>query len=186
MKIPPGYHRQGENRSRADYSLFFKHDEYRGSTFDLVYVDDILIGGDNIDEIKALKATLNAQFRIKDLGFPKYFLGIEIARSSRGILLYQRKYSLDILTDMGMLGCRSARTPMEQNLKLSDAPPKPHYDAALRLLHYLKGCPGKGILLSSTSSLQLIAYADSDWASCPITRRPTNGYCSFLGSSPIS
>ncbi|XP_059627653.1 uncharacterized mitochondrial protein AtMg00810-like [Cornus florida] len=116
-------------------------------TFVLVYVNDILIGGDNIDEIQALKAMLNAQFHIKDLGFPKYFLGIEIARSSRGILLCQKKYTVDILTDMGMLGCRSTRTPMEQNLKLSDVEGNPLPDPIIscrligRLIYLMITCP---------------------------------------------
>ncbi|XP_058201591.1 uncharacterized protein LOC131316288 [Rhododendron vialii] len=43
--------------------------------------------------------------------------------------------------------------------------------AALLLLRYLKTTPGEGILLSSSSSLQLTCYSSSDWASCPITRR---------------
>ncbi|GJX42516.1 hypothetical protein Tco_0257506 [Tanacetum coccineum] len=43
-----------------------------------------------------------------------------------------------------------------------------------------------GILLAHHSKVQLIAYCDSDWASCPMTRRSTTGYCILLGESPIS
>ncbi|XP_020258252.1 uncharacterized protein LOC109834628 [Asparagus officinalis] len=65
-------------------------------------------------------------------------------------------------------------------------PLQPYYNAALRLLRYLKGTPGKGILLPSTGSLHLTGYCDSDWASCPMTRRSTSGYITMLGSCPIS
>lgn len=59
-------------------------------------------------------------------------------------------------------------------------------DAAHRILRYLKSCLGQGIFLSSFSALQLCAFCDSDWASCPNTWRSITGYCMMLGSSPIS
>lgn len=58
-------------------------------------------------------------FSIKDLGPLKYFLGIEVAWSAKGIVLSQRKYMIDILKDCGMEGCRPSSFPMEQNM---------HYD----------------------------------------------------------
>ncbi|KAK9681521.1 hypothetical protein RND81_10G008100 [Saponaria officinalis] len=61
-----------------------------------------------------------------------------------------------------------------------------HWDAALRVLRYLKGCPSQGILLRRDNNLHLVGYCDSDWASCPLTRRSLTGYFIFLGSSPIS
>jgi hypothetical protein len=80
-----------------------------------VYVDDIVITGDDVEEIKKLKERLGRAFEVKDLGPLRYFLGIEIARSSKGIILSQRKYVLDLLAKIGMLGCRPCGSPIDRN-----------------------------------------------------------------------
>lgn len=61
-----------------------------------------------------------------------------------------------------------------------------HMDAAMKLLRYINSNPGQGILLSSSSATELKAYCDSDWATCPMSRRSTTGFCMLLGTSPIS
>jgi hypothetical protein len=68
-----------------------------------------------VEEIKKLKKKLSRAFEVKDLGPLRYFLGIEIARSSRGIILSQRKYVLDLLRETGMLGCRPSGSPIDKN-----------------------------------------------------------------------
>jgi hypothetical protein len=84
-----------------------------------VYVDDIIITADDETEIRRVKDNLGKQFEVKDLGQLQYFLGIEIARSPKGIFLSQRKYVLDLLSETCMLWCRSASTPIDLNHKLS-------------------------------------------------------------------
>ena len=59
---------------------------------------------------------------MKDLGPLKYFLGIEVSRSSEGIFLSQRKYALDLLQETGMSGCQPVNTPIEEGLKLCVEP----------------------------------------------------------------
>lgn len=60
------------------------------------------------------------EFEIKDSGSLKYFLGMEVARSRKGIFVSQRKYTLDLLTKTGMAGYRPADTPIELNAKLGN------------------------------------------------------------------
>ncbi|KAK3012143.1 hypothetical protein RJ639_012142 [Escallonia herrerae] len=213
-------------QSQSDHSLFtFAR---KGSFLTvLIYVDDVIVTGTDSAKISWLKHYLDTKFHIKDLGKLKYFLGIEVARSSNGIVLSQRKYVLDILTECGLTGCKPSSSPMAEQHQLDlnsgelcddpgqyrrlidrllyltitrpdisyvvhilsqfmHKPRRPHYDAAIRVLRYLKNSPGQGILLSSNSSLSLRAYCDVDWAGCPTTRKSTTGYIVFLGSSPIS
>ena len=54
----------------------------------------------------------------KDMGKPRYFLGIEVAYQKHGLLLSQRKYTLDLLEETGMLGWKLASTLMEANMDL--------------------------------------------------------------------
>ncbi|KAE8691929.1 cell division topological specificity factor-like protein [Hibiscus syriacus] len=65
-----------------------------------------------------VKEFLSAEFELKDLGNLKYFLGMEVARSETCISISQRKYILDLLFEVGLLGCKPVKTPMEFNLKL--------------------------------------------------------------------
>ena len=69
----------------------------------LVYVDDILVAINNLQVVIDFKEFLHDRFKLKDLGSLKYFLCLEVARSSRGINLCQRKYVLDLLAEAGQL-----------------------------------------------------------------------------------
>ena len=89
----------------------------------IVYVDDIILTGDDMTEIERLKKALASEFEIKDLGELKYFLGMEFARSKKGIFVSQRKYVLDLLKETGLMGCKPAETPIEPNLKLEATKP---------------------------------------------------------------
>ncbi|XP_034684089.1 uncharacterized mitochondrial protein AtMg00810-like [Vitis riparia] len=106
-------------QSRVDYSLFTRK---QGKSFTalLIYVDDILITGNDPVSIATTKNFLHSHFHLKDLGDLKYFLGIEVSASKNGIFISQRKYALEIIENAGLLGAAPIDTPMERGLKLSD------------------------------------------------------------------
>ena len=106
-------------RCHSDHTCFIRRHSQGQCIIISVYVDDIIITGSHTSGIAKVKKDLGLSFDIKDLGPLRYFLGIEVARSRQGISLSQRKYTLDLLEDTGMLGCRPASTPMDPNLKLS-------------------------------------------------------------------
>ncbi|KAK8293837.1 hypothetical protein V6Z12_D06G215600 [Gossypium hirsutum] len=65
-------------------------------------------------------------------------------------------------------------------------PKKSHLEAAFRMVRYIRRRPGQGIFLFAASKPQLMAFCDSDWASCPMSRRLVTGFCVKLGDSLIS
>lgn len=110
--------RLGFSRATGDHTLFLKTFADGNFLAVLDYVDDIIVET-NVSISKGLIHDLSQQFKLRDLGVLKYFLGLEIARSSDGIFICQRKYALETLTATGMLGCKPISTPMIPNLHLS-------------------------------------------------------------------
>ena len=213
-------------QSKSDYSLFTKG---VGSQFValVLYVDDIIVAGPDGTTIAEVKQFLHSQFKLKDLGSLKFFLGLEIARSSSGIVVSQRQYALQLLEDFGFIDSKPVHTPMNPKVILTAtdgdlledatlyrrlvgrllyltisrpditfavhalsqfiaAPRFPHLQAAHHLLRFIKAQPGLGLFFSASSSLQLRAFSDADWATCPDSRRSITGFCVFLGDSLIS
>jgi len=105
-------------KGHGDHTLFLR---CFGTEFiaALVYVDDIVIASTTETAATQLTNALKESFRLRELGPLKYFLGLEVARTSEGISLCQRKYALELLTSTGMLDCQHSSTPMIPNLHLS-------------------------------------------------------------------
>lgn len=79
----------GHFHSQADHTLFLKRTGGTHLIALIVYVDDIIVIGNDPVEISQLKLRLTSEFEIKDLGPLLYFLGIEVARSTKGICISQ-------------------------------------------------------------------------------------------------
>lgn len=69
----------------------------------IVYVDDSIVTGGNIETVKLLKRNLASELKIKNHGHVRYFLGMEVAWSWEGIVICQRKYISDLLKEIGLL-----------------------------------------------------------------------------------
>ena len=114
--------RYGFRQSQGDHTLFIKHSSQGKVRALIVYIDDIVLTGDDLEKMARLKTYLAKEFEIKDLGKLKYFLRIDVARSKEGIFIPQHKYVLDLLKEIGMIGSKAMDTPMNPNLKLGDDP----------------------------------------------------------------
>ncbi|KAL3378593.1 hypothetical protein AABB24_004490 [Solanum stoloniferum] len=118
IKLTTALLKAGFMQSTYDYSLFtWKRNE--GMVIVLVYVDDLLITGNSESMITEAKEVLHQQFKLKDLGELKYFLGIEVLRSAQGVILNQRKYILELISETGLTGAKPSCTPLESNSKLT-------------------------------------------------------------------
>uniref|UniRef100_A0A2N9I8B6 CCHC-type domain-containing protein n=1 Tax=Fagus sylvatica TaxID=28930 RepID=A0A2N9I8B6_FAGSY len=127
--------------SSADSSLFIYRD---GPTiaFLLLYVDDIVLTGNNSSFLTQLIHNLSKVFELKDMGTLSYFLGLQITRSSKGLTLTQTKYATDLLTKHNMLQCSPCKTPCVPNVRLSSTTGVPltdihGYRSLVGALHYL-------------------------------------------------
>ncbi|KAJ9552405.1 hypothetical protein OSB04_016450 [Centaurea solstitialis] len=109
--------RLGFSCSRADPSLFIFH---RGNhiLYLLVYVDDIILTGNEPTLIKGLISRINQEFATKDLGKLNYFLGLEANYTDQGIFLSQSKYAHEILTRAKLIDAKPVSTPLAAHVQL--------------------------------------------------------------------
>ncbi|RVW51817.1 Retrovirus-related Pol polyprotein from transposon TNT 1-94 [Vitis vinifera] len=194
----------GMNKSEKDHSVFYKKSA-AGIILLVVYVDDIVITGNDHAGISDLKTFMHSKFHTKDLGELKYFLGIEVSRSKKGMFLSQRKYVLDLLKETGKIEAKPCTTRwflmynlcqmMEipsTTLKVSvvsqftSTPTIKHWAALEQILCYLKKAPGLGILYSSQGHTRIECFSDADWAGSKFDRRSTTGYCVFFGGNLVA
>jgi hypothetical protein len=116
----------GFTPSDHDPALFI-HLSSRGRTLLLLYVDDILITGDDVEHISLVKQQLGEHFQMSDLGPLSYFLGIEVKQCANGYYISQTKYIQDLIARSGITDNQTTATPMDLHLQLrpTDGTPLP-------------------------------------------------------------
>lgn len=120
----------GFHNSLSNTSLFVKA---HGSdlTYVLIYVDDIIVNGNNSSFISFFLDQLKSKFTLKDLGDLHYFLGIEVFRDTSNLFLTQKKYDLELLTKAGMVDCKPSLSPYSTKPVASPASSTPFSNVQL-------------------------------------------------------
>ncbi|XP_047249989.1 uncharacterized mitochondrial protein AtMg00810-like [Capsicum annuum] len=178
----------------------------------LVYVDDLLITGDNESMIAEAKEALHQQFNLKELGELKYFLETGLAGTKKAntplesnskltsveideaagvtndvvlndVTAYQRLVGKLMYATITRPDISYAVQTLSQFMKM---PKKSHLEVAHRVVRYLKGSVGQGIWMKPQGITDLICWCDFDWAACPNTRRSVTSYVIQLGGSLVS
>lgn len=109
--------RYGYKQAQTNHTLFIKHSE-KGIIALIMYVDDIILTGNNEEEMERLKKNLVTEFEIKDLERLRYFLRMEVMRNNNRIAMSQRKYILELLKETSLLGYQPAEMPVDPNSKM--------------------------------------------------------------------
>ncbi|PKU68032.1 Retrovirus-related Pol polyprotein from transposon TNT 1-94 [Dendrobium catenatum] len=215
----------GFSHSQADPSLLILQRRHV-QIYLLVYVDDILLTGNDTTAMNELVAQMKSRFTMNDLGSANHFLGIKIESTPDKYFLSQNLYANSIIQLAELQNCNSVANPSftktpvsgsDDTLAFDDLTyrkiigslqyltltrpdisyavntlsqhmhnPAPIHTVMLKkLIRYIKGSATYGLPISR-SNLLLRTFSDADWASDPITRKSTSGFCTYLGDTLVS
>ncbi|KAB2594606.1 hypothetical protein D8674_036786 [Pyrus ussuriensis x Pyrus communis] len=167
--------------------------------------DDMIITGDDLDEIIKLEKNLSAEFEMKGLGDLKYFLGVEetcmLGKPVDTPIM--EKHYLGVYPDQEPVDKGRYQKLVRRLVYLAHthpdiayavsvvsqfmhSPSVDHMPAVMRILAYLKSAPGKGILYKNSSHLRMKGFTDADWASDVIDSCFTSGYFTFVGGNLVT
>nr|KYP46623.1 Copia protein [Cajanus cajan] len=141
----------------ADHSVFYCHTSPGRCVYLIVYVDDIVITGNDVATISQLKKHLFSHFQTKDQEHLKYFLGIEVSQSKEGIVISQRKYRR-------LVGKLIYLTITRPDLSFAvglvsqfmQAPHIDHWNVVLRILRYIKRLQDKDYYMRTKEIIEFL------------------------------
>jgi hypothetical protein len=121
----------GFHRSESEHAVYMRGggQRHQHQLIVGVYIDDLVIMGGNLDELKQIKEEMKSTFQMADLGLLQYYLGLEVSQGEGGITVCQRAYALKIMAVASMEGCNLSHISMESRLKLSKSSTAPLVDA---------------------------------------------------------
>ena len=120
----------GFSDSSFDIALFLRRSDH-GITILLLYVDDMIVTGGDMQGIQDLKHFLGRQFEMKDLDPLNYFLGLEVSSSADGYYLTQAKYTSDLISRVSITDSKIVDTPIEYNYCLNSHDGESLFDVTL-------------------------------------------------------
>ncbi|GJW43030.1 ribonuclease H-like domain-containing protein [Tanacetum coccineum] len=187
MHQPSGF----QDHDHPDYVCLLQR-QGTDTAYLLLYVDDIVLTASFEGLLQRIIRSLHQEFAMTDLGPLNYFLAIYVTRDSSGLFLSQKKYVVEILERAYMVTCNPCRIPIDTESKLGcDGAPVSDptlYQSLAGSLQYLtftrpdisyavqQGMLNYGLQLFSSSTMDLVAYSDAEWAGCPTTRCSTSEY----------
>ncbi|GJS64822.1 putative ribonuclease H-like domain-containing protein [Tanacetum coccineum] len=158
-----------------------------------IYVDDIIFGSTKPVFAKRFEKLMKDNFEMSMIGELKFFLGLQVHQSPRGIFISQLQYTLDILKKHGMEKFDTVSTPMATTKLDADLHGTPvdqtKYHSMIEGLMYLTASRlaiAFATFYSKDSGFELIAYADADHAWCNDDWKSTSGGIQFLGDKLVS
>ncbi|GJW25179.1 ribonuclease H-like domain-containing protein [Tanacetum coccineum] len=122
MKLPDGYFDKNDKRvcklKKSLYGLKQAPRQWNAKLTQALVEDGFVQSKSDYSLFtNVILVFLKSKFQIKDLGKLKYFLGIEVVETDKGLCLSQRKYCLDLLSEFGLLACKPSAVPLEQFFK---------------------------------------------------------------------
>ncbi|GJU80777.1 retrovirus-related pol polyprotein from transposon TNT 1-94 [Tanacetum coccineum] len=135
---------------------------------------------------------MHSRFEMSLMGEMKFFLGLQIHQSPKGIFINQAKYALEILKKHNMDNCHSIGTPLATKPKLDvdlSGEPVDQSDVNSKiwsLMYLTSSRPDLVQACPKDYGFKLTAFSDADHAGCLDTRKSTSGGIQFLGDKLVS
>ncbi|WJX50083.1 hypothetical protein P8452_36436 [Trifolium repens] len=196
---------QGFRKCSVEYGVYVKKSDDKHMLIICLYVDDLLVTGSSLVEIKNFKSQMQSEFEMTDLGKLTYFLGMELLETSRvtpadtKVKIEDDDTSEAVDSTMFRQLVGSLRYLCQSRPDISYAvgyisrfmskPLKSHFLAAKRILRYINGTVHYGVLFpysSNRETLELVGFSDADWCGDKIERKSTSGYLFKFQGAPVS